>query len=711
MKKLKSLLISAGLLCTLIPFQAQAAGVDEPVKKGSTPLSPILQVPEKKQEKQSFATASQRSKTSAYKANEVIVKFKSAVQVQNLGALEKTLGLSVKKTSKGNAKLALLGFTSGLKAEEVARLLRATGKVEYAEPNYKLYPAATPKSVSDTYFNYLWGLKNTGQYVNGYYGTAGMDIKAEAAWEKTKGNASVVVGVIDSGTDISHPDLMNNIWVNKGEVPSDYIDNDKNGYVDDVNGWNFYNDNNVVYNYWHGDKHGTHVSGTIAASSNTTGVVGVAPNVKVMPIKFLGPDGGNTFDAVEAINYAKKMGVKITNNSWGGSQYSSALYEAIRDSNALFVTAAGNEGYSLDWYSQYPAAFDLDNIVSVAAIDSDGYLADFSNYSTAYVDLAAPGDHIASTLPENSYGFMSGTSMATPHVSGVAALMLSANTAYKTADLKAKLLASVTKLSTLTNAVKSGGLLNASAAVFIQTDNEIPGLPFKGTSVTNTLSSSDKDDVYAIALSQGDRLSVSMSGAAGTDFDVYLYGPGAKTVQSSDGIVAYSEKNKTSSEGVVYTAPKSGTYYIDASAFSGSGQYTLKIQKSAGTGAGTYENNFSALTYMGTWNTISSSSASGSSYAVANTKGAKLEFVFYGTGVSLRGVKANNQGIAKVTIDGASSEVSLHATSSAYKAEYYKKTGLSNGRHVLTIEWTGKVAKGARKSASNVNIDSITVYK
>ncbi|MGE0995225.1 S8 family peptidase, partial [Bacillus sp. GMa5/2] len=215
-----------------------------------------------------------------------------------------------------------------------------------------------------------------------------------------------------------------------------------------------------------GDSHGTHVAGTIAAAKNNTlGVAGVAPQVKVMSLKFLGTNGGTISNAIKAIEYAKNKGVKITNNSWGGGGFSQALYDAIQQSNSLFIAAAGNNGNNADQTPMYPAAYNLSNILSVASITNKGSLSSFSNYGKTSVDVAAPGTDILSTLPNNSYGFYSGTSMATPHASGVAALIQSAYPSYSPVEIKNKIMNNTSPLSTLTNKVLTGGLINAGKAL------------------------------------------------------------------------------------------------------------------------------------------------------------------------------------------------------------------------------------------------------
>lgn len=416
--------------------------------------------------------------TEKYKDGEFIIKFKEGISSQILNDVnvakkelnEKTASfgaevLSVKNLGDTGSKLAKY---KGIKdPAELAKALKSKygNSIEYVEPNYILKASDIKASwvPSDTYYSSLWGLKNTGQYISGQYGVSGIDIKAEKAWDITKGSSNIVVAVIDSGVDYTHPDLKNNMWKNTKEIPNNYIDDDKNGYVDDVNGWDFYwSDNDPMDD----NRHGTHVAGTIAASGNYTGVVGVAPNVKIMPLKFLNSTGnGYLSDAVMAISYANKMGAKISNNSWGGSGYSSTLYSAIQNYSGLFVAAAGNDTNNNDLYGTYPASFNLPNILSVAAIDNRGSLASFSNYGTTSVDVAAPGVSIYSTTPGGGYQYLNGTSMATPHVAGVAALVLSKNPLSTTSKVKEAITKSVVKLSSLNGKVATGGLVNAYAAV------------------------------------------------------------------------------------------------------------------------------------------------------------------------------------------------------------------------------------------------------
>ncbi|MEL0589779.1 MAG: S8 family serine peptidase, partial [Planktothrix rubescens PR221] len=274
--------------------------------------------------------------------------------------------------------------------------------------------------------------------------------------------------MIDTGVDYNHPDLSANIWTNPGEIAGDGIDNDSNGYIDDVRGWDFaYNDNNPMD--VHG--HGTHVSGTIAGKGNNgVGVTGVAWNAKIMPLKMFDDTGlgGYTSNAILAINYATAKGVKLTNNSWGGGGYSQALSDAINTAGqqgALFIASAGNSSLNTDITPAYPASYNLSNIISVASTTRTDGLSSFSNYGATTVDLGAPGSDIYSTLPNSSYGTYSGTSMASPHVTGAAALLWSQNPTWTAQQVKNKLMQTTDPISALSGKTVTGGRLNINNAL------------------------------------------------------------------------------------------------------------------------------------------------------------------------------------------------------------------------------------------------------
>ena len=275
------------------------------------------------------------------------------------------------------------------------------------------------------------------------------------------------MAVIDTGVDINHPDIKDAIWINQDEIPGDGIDNDGNGYVDDVYGWNFFHKNNQVF-VGGEDDHGTHAVGTIA---------GIADNkyVKIMVLKALGTELGIGEEAavIEAIRYAEANGASICNLSFGTEIYYPNLEKVMRESNMLFVSAAGNGdkngiGMNADTNPDYPAAFNLDNSISVANLMFDGNLAKSSNYSANLVDIAAPGTYIVSTTAGSSYGFMTGTSMAAPMVTGVAAMLYSYRTDFSLQDVKAALLNSARPLEGLKDKIVSGGVVDAYAALIYE---------------------------------------------------------------------------------------------------------------------------------------------------------------------------------------------------------------------------------------------------
>lgn len=328
-----------------------------------------------------------------------------------------------------------------------------------AGPDYLIAIERTP---NDPSFGSLYGLNNTGQ--SG--GTVDADIDATEAWDIQTGTRNTIVAVIDTGVDYNHPDLAANMWRNAGEVANDGIDNDNNGFVDDVFGYDFANgDGNPMDD----NGHGTHVAGTIGAvGNNGIGVAGVNWNTRIMALKFLGSNGsGSTSNAVAALNYAITMGANISNHSWGGGGPSSTLATAInrgRSFNHIVVAAAGNNGTDNNTTAFYPANYTLsyDNVVSVASTTRTDALSSFSNYGATSVTLAAPGSSIYSTTPNNTYSTYSGTSMAAPHVSGALALLRDKNPTWTYQELIAKLKSSVDPLAALTGKVLTGGRLNVA---------------------------------------------------------------------------------------------------------------------------------------------------------------------------------------------------------------------------------------------------------
>ncbi|NES64988.1 MAG: S8 family serine peptidase, partial [Okeania sp. SIO2D1] len=397
----------------------------------------------------------------AFESGQVIVKASEDADVSSLNSLKASLGATTINTTKTVALSGIELWSIEGNVEDVIARNRNNSLLEFIEPNFIVSNNAT--FPNDPSFDQLSGLHNTGQTG----GTPDADIDAPEAWDIQTGNNNVVVGVIDSGIDYTHPDLANNIWVNPGEIAGNGIDDDNNGYVDDVNGYDFaYGDSDP----FDGDSHGTHVSGTIAAEGNNSlGVVGVNWDADLMALKFLDDFGfGDTFDAILAIEYATMMGADLTNNSWGGGGFSQGLYDAIAAAGAadsLFVAAAGNSANNNDIFPSYPDSYDLDNIISVASTDHNDNLSSFSNYGATSVDLGAPGSNIYSTIPGGGYGFLSGTSMAAPHVSGVAALILAENPDLSYEEVKEIILESADPIPALDGITVTGARLNAFNAI------------------------------------------------------------------------------------------------------------------------------------------------------------------------------------------------------------------------------------------------------
>jgi len=334
------------------------------------------------------------------------------------------------------------------------RNLSANSWVEYAEPNYVLHADILP---NDPLLGDLWGLRNTGQVIGGTAGKAGADISADPAWTVTTGAQTVVVGVVDTGIDFNHPDLAANVWSNPGGI---------GGCAAGTHGFNAIN---KTCNPLDDNDHGSHVSGTIGAvGNNGQGVVGVNWTTSIMGLKFLNAQGsGSTADAIAAIDFAVNakiagVNVRVLSNSWGGGGFSQALLDEINKANAndiLFVAAAGNNGTNNDTTPHYPSSYNAPNVVAVAATDNQDALASFSNFGATSVHLGAPGVNIESTVRSGGFAFFSGTSMATPHVSGAAALVLSQGP-LTVAQLKSRLLAAVDPNPALSGITVTGGRLN-----------------------------------------------------------------------------------------------------------------------------------------------------------------------------------------------------------------------------------------------------------
>ncbi len=312
--------------------------------------------------------------------------------------------------------------------------------IEYIEPNYTYHTSRSPK---DSDFEKQWGLHNDGKNSGSWWsrGVAGVDISALKAWEVTKGSKEIKIAVIDTGVDYNHDDLAGNIMINELEKNGiEGVDDDGNGYIDDVYGYDFANDDSDPMD---GHGHGTHCAGVIGAKHDSKGIAGVNAHVQILPIKFLKDNGSGSLEAaLKSIDYATARGVDIMSNSWGGGGRSQALFEAIeraKDAGITFVVAAGNSNSNNDKKPTYPANYKVDNVISVGALDGKGERASFSNYGEKTVHVFAPGVKIYSTVQGNRYKKMSGTSMACPHVAGVAGLLLASEPNLTYSDIKERL--------------------------------------------------------------------------------------------------------------------------------------------------------------------------------------------------------------------------------------------------------------------------------
>src|SRR5262245_44389098 len=353
-----------------------------------------------------------------------------------------------------------LRLKPGQDAAKVIAKFAKHARIEYVEPNYEWTIDAVP---NDPRFPELYAMRNTGQTG----GTPGAEIKAVNAWAVFTGDPNLKIGVSDTGVDYNHPDLATNVWTNPGEIPGNNIDDDNNGFVDDVHGYDFVNNDGDPFD---DNGHGTHCSGTIAGiGNNGVGVTGVNWQAKIVGIKFLSAAGsGSTDNAIRGIQYAITVGCKLTSNSWGGGGFSQALLDAINAAgaaNQLFVAAAGNASQNTDVTPSYPASYNSPYIISVAATDHNDNLASFSNYGATTVDLAAPGLNILSCQPGGGYQLLSGTSMATPHVAGVVGLAMGRFPAATNLFIKSLILNRADVKPQLNGKVLTNGRLNALLAI------------------------------------------------------------------------------------------------------------------------------------------------------------------------------------------------------------------------------------------------------
>lgn len=504
------------------------------------------------------------------------------------------------KAGKGEIERVRLG--QGRSVEAAVRALEAHPAVALAEPNW-IYTRGVDSDDPRYTDGSLWGMYGDATTPSNEYGS-----QAGEAWAAGRtGSSSVLVGVIDEGIDVGHPDLAGNIWTNPFD-PVDGVDNDGNGYADDVHGWDFVGEDNSVYDGLPGDTdtdaHGTHVAGTIGGvGGNATGVVGVNWNVGMLSAKFLGPSGGTTADAIQAVDYITdlktrhNLNIPATNNSWGGGGYSQLLADAIERANAagiLFVASAGNNSSDNDNSPRYPSSYENSNIIAVAAIDRLGARASFSNYGATGVDLGAPGVDIRSTTPQNTYASFNGTSMAAPHVTGAAALYASVHPAHTAAQIRGGILGNTIPTASLSGRTLTGGRLDVLKALdggvapepppcrdaSLEPDNsaaQAMPFPLGGAQERAFCTAGDEDWVSFGAVAGAPYRMETLNLATSTDTMLVLYRATASGLVE----VAHNDDSVGRASRIEHTATAYGTYYLRATQFSGSGcrsrTYDLRI--------------------------------------------------------------------------------------------------------------------------------------
>jgi hypothetical protein len=598
-------------------------------------------------------------------------------------------GISLVTFERGAGRAVYQTTQTAVRTEK--RRLELDPSIRTVQVSHRLHRAVDPED--EQFWDALWGLHNTGQTIEGSAGVADVDVGGRESLA-VAGGTGVVVAVIDDGIDFSLPDLAGQAWVNPGESgggkETNNVDDDANGYIDDVNGWDFCHDDKTVHDL-DDDFHGTHVSGTIAAKLNGAGIVGLAPSVKLMALKFLGDDLDCGWDdqAIAAIEYAKSFGVRISNNSWarpasappfGDPADDVPLYEAIEDSGMLFVAAAGNSGQDLDNVSRpsIPASFDLPNILSVAAVDNTGQLASFSNYGATSVDVSAPGVDIASTFPDYDgndagYYWLSGTSMAAPHVSAIAALVGSqAPTLLDTpTDLKKRIVDTAKDVGDTGGLTLTGRVASAAAALD-QTDPTA----FAPDSFS-----------FVTGRAIGSTISTRVRWPAGTD--------------DLSGVASYALRQSVNGAAWTTVTALTTALSIDRSlTFSTAYRYRVRAHDRAGN-TGAYvdgpqvrpkltQQNGSGVTYGGTWTGRASSSASGGSTRYAMKAGAWVQFSFTGRAVAVVAPKGASRGSVKAYVDGTYvATVSAYRSSSQSRMVLFARNWSTSGSHKVKLVLTG----------------------
>jgi subtilisin family serine protease len=633
-------------------------------------------------------------------ADEILVRYRAGTSLGQRRAIAAASRASVLRTSPDGRTQVLLA--DGRSPASVRRELAADPAVVAVAPNHRRELAEDVST--EPLFDDLWGLHNTGQPIGGATlesGVADVDIDGLEALASGLGSPNVVVAVIDDGVDLTHPELRDRAWTNPGEagaLAANGIDDDGNGYVDDVHGWDFCNADASVHDAGQ-DGHGTHVAGTIAASLDGRGTVGVAPGVRLMALKFIDDSGqcGSDEMAVAAIDYAASFGVRIINASWGGFSPSPVLDAAIAGSGALFVAAAGNYAMDVDGGGQpfYPAASPLPNIVSVAAIDQSGRLAAFSNYGRISVDIAAPGTNILSAYPASAdcpspcFGWLAGTSMAVPHVVGVAALIGTHRPTLlaQPGALRSRILATGQPQQATVGRTATGRLVNALRA--IDTVRPTVAAPdHVGVSLGSQVGSTTARVVVRWPAAGDD-----VSGIA--SYSVKRHGPGGWRSVERSTRVRY----------VRSTLRLGSAYEFRLRATDRAGNVSRPADSPQVT-AILYQDGSSLVTYSPSWRTVLSSSASRGRLHTSRRAGAWAEFRFRGRAFGIVAPIGPTRGRIRVSVDGvAAATVDLYRASARPRVVVFGRSWTSTASHRIRIEVVGTTGR------PRVDLDGFVVLR
>lgn len=633
--------------------------------------------------------------------DQVLVRYTPGTTRAERRAAARDHGLTVLRSGRALAVGPTdLVTAPGRSLTTVRRELRDDPRVVAVAPNYRRELA--DDITDEPEFTNLWGLHNTGQPISGNTSKTGapdIDIDGLQALRLGLGSSNVVVAVIDDGIDFDHPDLADRAWVNPGEadaLAANGIDDDGNGYIDDVHGWDFCNGDATVHDDG-ADGHGTHVAGTIAASLDGRGIVGVAPGISLMALKFIDDSGlcGTDQMAVAAIDYAASFGVRIINASWGGAQPSAVVDAAIADAGALFVAASGNWGVDIDASGGprfYPASSTLPNILAVGAVDQAGKRAGFSNYGTRSVDIGAPGTNILSAHPAIAgcaapcYAWAGGTSMAAPHVTGVAALAASAHPTLldDPLQLRRRLLDTGQALSGGTGWSVTGRLANAFRAVDAAPPVALAPDRFAVRSGSTVTTTEGRFTVQWPAATD--------AATAVTDYDLRRYGPTGWTT------VVQRRASTSAATRLRFGA----AYRFRVTARDEPGN-TSAAADSPTIKASLHPDGSTLARYGTGWRTVASSSALGGKLHTTAKAGTSLSFSFSGRSFALVGTRGPSRGKIEVWVDGALAKVvDLRRASTQSRVV------------VFSTAWTTKAAHRVRivvVGSKRVDIDGFIVVR